>query len=217
MHRNCQSYKQQTYTGNMRMPSWYTLAYPQPLAATPLPMTQHPLSINLKHFFASKRFNELNEVKVRRPGNYSSYIANSILNGLKPAASYTPSISTKLIIYMNGQYWIPAKAVISYLLNHQYSTKLLPKIQSTSDYQMDPRSNRHILLSWTIHTYQPQRVRVILSLDLLLTPLFQLSGSVTQDVRSLLPSLALGSKSDTETASFGQEKNVREQACGWYH
>ena len=79
------------------------------------------------------------------------------------------------------------------------------------------RSNCCILLSWTIQTYQLQHVRVILSLDLLLTPLFQLSSSVTHDVRSLSQSLALGLKSDIETASFGQEKSVQEQARGWYH
>ena len=70
-------------TCNTRMPSWYSLAYQQLPVATPLPMTQHPLSKKLKRFFASKRFNELNGVKVRRPRNYSSYAANSILNGLQ--------------------------------------------------------------------------------------------------------------------------------------
>ena len=83
MNRNCQSYKQQIYTSNTRMPSWYTLAYPQPLVAPLLPMNQHPLSKIFRHFFASKGFNELNGVKVRRPRNYSSYAANIILNGKK--------------------------------------------------------------------------------------------------------------------------------------
>ena len=83
MLRHCQSYKQQPATGNKRMPSWYTLASPQPLAAAPLPMTQHPLSKICRRFFASKRFNELNEVKITRPRNYLSYTANSIPNGFK--------------------------------------------------------------------------------------------------------------------------------------
>ena len=82
---------------------------------------------------------------------------------------------------------------------------------------MDPVSNRHTLLSeLTNQIYKMQHACVILFLDLLLAPLFQLLSSVAQDARSFLQSLALGSKSDTETASFGLKESAQEHTCGCY-
>ena len=97
-------------------------------------MNQHPLSKIFRHFFASKRFNEQNGIKIRRPRNYSSYAANSMLAGFKNNSLLRTTVFGKikniqgLVILDSGasSHFLLTEAPVSYSIEHNLIKIRLP-------------------------------------------------------------------------------------------